>query len=141
MNFFGTLLKKKFYRALKIIFSHSFLRYIFIGLILNSAGFLFYIFLTMLEITPAISMSIVYFIFTAVSFFFHKNYSFQKESSPRSFIYFSIIHLSAYSINLLVIFIFVYMLNLPHQFIQGISVIFLAVYLYFMMSTYVFKRS
>jgi len=139
MNLFGALSNKRFYKSLKMILSHSFFKYIFIGIILNASGFLFYIFLTTLDITPAFSMSIVYILFTSLAFFLHKNYSFQKESSAKPFIPFLLIHISAYTLNLLSIYIFVYMLNFPHQLIQGISVIFLALYLYLMMRSYVFK--
>lgn len=117
----------------------SFLRYVTSGIFLNIFGFLTYLLLTFLGFEPKVSMSISYFFFLIIGFFWHKKFSFIKSNIIPSKLRFIFVHASAYLINLLLLFLMVDQLGFRHQYVQGFAIILVAIYLYLMLNHVVFK--
>lgn len=116
-----------------------FIRYVFNGFILNILGFLVYLLLTLIGIEPKVAMTLNYIFFLILGFFLHKNFSFISSNTNPSKLKFLMVHFSAYSLNLALLFLMVDMLQFKHQYVQGISVIFVAIYIYLMLNQHVFK--
>lgn len=88
---------------------------------------------------PKLAMSLNYVCFLVIGFYWHKNFSFLRSNVVPSKLKFFIVHCSAYLINLILLFLFVDLLQLNHQYVQGFAVIFVAIYLYLMLNRVVFK--
>tara|TARA_B100000900_G_C20541334_1_gene700613 strand:- start:196 stop:594 length:399 start_codon:yes stop_codon:yes gene_type:complete len=117
----------------------TFFRYAFNGIILNISGFLVYLLFTFIGIEPKVAMTINYIFFLIIGFFLHKNFSFIGSHINPSKFKFLMVHFSAYLLNLLLLFSMVDLFQFKHQYVQGISVVFVAIYIYLMLNQHVFK--
>jgi putative flippase GtrA len=136
---YGKLFKTKPLEILNNFFHSSLFRYSLNGIFLNGLGFVTYLFLTYLRIDPKLAMSIIYIFFLIIGFFWHKNFSFLSSNIAPSKFKFLLVHLSAYLINLALLFLFVDLLQFKHQYVQGLAIILVAIYLYMMLNRIVFK--
>jgi putative flippase GtrA len=136
---YGKLFKTKSLEVLSNFLHTSLFRYSINGIFLNTLGFLIYLFLTYLRIDPKLAMSITYIFFLIIGFFWHKQFSFMSSNIVPSKFRFLLVHFSAYFINLALLFLFVDLLQFKHQYVQGFTIILVAIYLYLMLNRIVFK--
>lgn len=119
----------------------QFLRYGIVGLVSNAIGFILYILLTTVGIRPKLAMSLLYIVGTLQTFLFNKKWTFSYNGKLRSTFgrYFSI-YAAGYLINLSVLILFVDRLGYQHQWVQGIMILVLAVFLFVMQKLWVFRH-
>lgn len=124
----------------RAVMRRQFIRYCIIGVVHNGAGYLLYLLVTWLGAEPKIAMSVLFVIGVAVSFLLNRNWSFaDKGSVSGSLTRFVIVYLTGYGLNLAALLVFFDRLGYPHQWVQGIATITIAVVL-FLLNRYVVFR-
>lgn len=113
-----------------------------VGISVNSLGYLLYLLLVYWFFEPKLAMTLLYFTGVLLSFFANRRFTFVDQRGVKSSGWrFLLSHCIGYLINLLLLMIFVDALNYPHEWVQGVAVIVVAVFLFFMSKLYVFKDS
>lgn len=120
----------------------QFIRFAIVGLVSNGVLYVGYILLTQYGIGPKISMTILFALGVLQTFFFNKNWSFAYHQNDKaSFIRYIVAYISAYFLNLIILMGFVDYLFWPHQLVQGLTILGLAVYLFILQKFWVFRFS
>ncbi|MFL1524179.1 GtrA family protein [Pseudomonas sp. O230] len=116
------------------------IRYAIVGVVINSTGFVIYLFLTWLGLNPILTMSCLYCIAVTISFFGSKNIAFNHEGSHATAAarYF-IAHLGGYGMNLSLLLFFHDYLAWPHQWVQAGATVVVALYLFVAFKLFVFR--
>ena len=115
------------------------LRYGLIGVGTNAAGYLVYLGVTHLGFAPKMTKTFFYFVGATVGFFGNKNLSFSFEgNSYRAALRYIIAHSLGYSVNLLLLTVFVDWYHYPHQWVQGIAILVVAVIIFVLFKFFVF---
>ena len=118
----------------------SFLKYALGGIILNFLAFSFYLLIIFFSIEPKIAMTITYIFSLIISFFWHKNLTFNNFYILSSHKIYTLVHFSAYIFNLVLLFILVDLLEFNPAYAQGFLIILVAIYLYLMLNRFVFRK-
>jgi putative flippase GtrA len=84
-------------------------------------------------------MSLVYSLGVLLTFFFNKNWTFQSKASNHRIFRYLLAYCLGYLLNLLILFVLVDHLGYPHQIIQGIAIICIALFLFFVQKAWVFR--
>lgn len=117
------------------------IRYAFVGLISNSTIFCLYLTITYNNVDPKIAMTLVYSIGTIIGFFGNRKLTFSHDGNVvYSALRYLLVHLLGYFLNFFILFAFVDHLGYPHQWIQAISVIIVATFLFIVYKNFVFKK-
>lgn len=117
----------------------QFLRYATVGLASNLLAYLFYILLTAVGLGPKFSMSLTYGIGVLQTFAFNKKWSFRFDGAPTpALIRYSTVYAVGYVINFLALILLVDQAGLPHQLVQGVMIVVLAVLIYLAQRHWVF---
>ena len=116
------------------------IRYAFVGIMSNSAGYLVYFLFTYLGVTPKITMTLLYSVFAAIGYIGNRKYTFSHKgnllgSGARYFL----AHFSGYFINLALLIIFVDHLGYAHQLVQAIAIFVVAIFLFLAFKYFVFR--
>jgi putative flippase GtrA len=120
----------------------QFSRYAIVGLVSNAMLFVLYLVLTGLGLGHKLSMTACFIIGVIQTFLFNKNWTFSYGFDfGGSFLRYWAGYLSAYIINLIILFVFVDYMQLPHQAVQGVTIILLALYLFLLQKIWVFRHS
>ncbi|WP_392891447.1 GtrA family protein [Pseudomonas migulae] len=118
----------------------QFIRYVVVGLVINSAGFVVYLFLTWLGLNPILTMSCLYCVAVTLSFFGSKKLIFNHQGSHGSAaLRYVLAHLGGYGINLSLLVFFHDHLAWPHQWVQAGATVVVAVYLFVVFKLFVFR--
>lgn len=117
-------------------------RYAFVGLLSNVAGYLVYLVFTYLGGTPKVTMTLLYGIGAAVSFFGNRNFTFEYQGSiigagGR----YVIAHCVGYSLNLGILIVFVDKWGYAHQWVQATAILIVAAFLFLVFKFLVFPVS
>ena len=133
-TFFNLLLNKESRKQL--------IRYAEIGIAHNSIGYFIYLLVTWFGVDPKIVVAISYPLSMLISYFGNKKYTFHSNAKiSTSSLKFLLAHFCSYSINLLMLYIFVDILNLPHQLIQLIAIFVCAFFLFLTLKLFVFAQT
>lgn len=117
-------------------------RYAVVGLASNLFGYLLYLGLTFLGVGPKLSMSLLYAIGVAQTFFFNKRWTFRHQGSGRgAMLRYCAAYGLGYLINLAVLMVLVDQWHWPHQWVQGVMILALAVMLFLLQKFWVFRPS
>ena len=120
----------------------QFSRYAIVGLVSNAMLFVLYLALTGLGLGHKLSMTACFIIGVIQTFLFNKNWTFSYGFDfGGSFLRYWAGYLSAYVINLIMLFVFVDYMQFPHQIVQGVAIILLALYLFLLQKVWVFRHS
>lgn len=118
------------------------IRYGAVGLLSNAIGFLLYLSITAAGMEPKLAMTLLYAVGVAQTFFFNKRWSFGHNGTYGSaFVRYCVSYALGYFINLAALFVFVDKLGHPHQIVQGVLVISLAVMLFLLQKFWVFRST
>lgn len=118
----------------------QFIRYATVGLISNAIGFAIYLAMTAAGIDHKTAMSLLYAIGVAQTFLFNKRWSFRHGGMHGpTFIRYCLSYGLGYVINLIVLIVLVDLLGYPHQLVQGVMVLSLAVMLFLLQKFWVFR--
>lgn len=117
----------------------QFLRFGVVGLVSNALLFLVYLALTELGIGHKAAMSAVYLLGVVQTFVFNKKWSFRHSGGVSgAFIRYLIAYGLGYLVNLAVLVVLVDSFRFPHQIVQGIMILVLAVLLFLAQKYWVF---
>lgn len=119
----------------------QFARYAFVGLASNLVLYLAYLGLTLLGLGPKTAMSVLYVLGVAQTFLFNRSWSFGHEGGLHgAFARYVASYAFGYLLNLIVLWIAVDRMGLPHQIVQGVMILTLAVMLFLLQKLWVFQE-
>ena len=111
-----------------------------VGITVNLAAYLAYLFITYLGGTPKLTMSVLYVVTAFVSFLGNRKLTFAyKGGLLGSGLRFSIAHFFGYLINLGLLFVLVDKFAYPHQGVQVFAIIVVAMFLFITFKLFVFR--
>jgi putative flippase GtrA len=115
-------------------------RYGIVGVASNLVGYFLYLGLTRLGLGPKAAMTLLYGVGVAQTFIFNKNWTFAHEqnSAPALFRYCASYGLG-YLINLAALIVAVDHWGWQHQWVQGVMIVCLAVFLFAAQKFWVFR--
>lgn len=120
----------------------QFARYAAVGLASNLVLYLAYLALTALGLGPKVAMSILYALGVAQTFAFNRTWSFGHEGGlHRAFTRYVASYAFAYGLNLGVLWLAVDREGLPHEIVQGVMILTLAVLLFLLQKFWVFPET
>ena len=120
----------------------QFLRYALVGLGSNLILYLAYLLLTSFGLGHKSAMTILYVIGVAQTFLFNRTWSFRHQGGLHgSFARYVAAYAFGYLLNLAVLWIAVDRMGLPHQIVQGIMILTLAVMLFLLQKFWVFPET
>lgn len=115
------------------------LRYAFVGLLSNMAGYLAYLAFTYLGGTPKITMTLLYGVGATVGFFGNRSLTFEHRGNIISAGFrYVIAHCIGYFLNLSILIVFVDKLGYAHQWVQAIAIFIVAAFLFLAFKVFVF---
>ena len=120
----------------------QFIRYATVGLISNALGYLLYLAFTAAGMEHKMAMTLLYGVGVAQTFFFNKRWSFRHGGMHGpAFARYCIAYGLGYVLNLLALLVLVDRLSYPHEIVQGLMVLSLAVMLFLLQKFWVFRPS
>ncbi len=118
------------------------LRYGFVGITINLAGYMVYLLLTYLGATPKITMSLLYGVGAAIGFMGNRRFTFaHKGSLVGTGIRYAIAHCFGYFLNLAILIVMVDKLGYTHQWVQAVAIFIVAGFLFMTFKYFVFRKS
>ena len=118
----------------------QFIRYSVVGLASNLLCYLVYLGLTKLGMNPKLAMSLLYALGVMQTFVFNKRWTFEHAGPRRTVFYrYCTAYGLGYLFNLAVLYLTVDLLGYPHQLIQGIMILTLAMMLFLAQKFWVFR--
>jgi putative flippase GtrA len=115
------------------------IRFGFVGLVSNLILYFVYLIITAVGVEYKISMTVLFCLGALQTFFFNKRWTFNHDGLLRSsLIKYLTVYSFAYLFDLGCLMVFVDVLGYPHQIIQGILIIVVALMLYYLQSRWVF---
>lgn len=114
-------------------------RYGLVGGSTNLVGYILYLFLTYNGGDPKSTMTILYGLGVAVSFYGNRKFTFaHKNQSYETAIKYCIVYGAGYILNLLILVVLVDYFGFPHQLIQFIAIFIVALFLFVTSKNFVF---
>ena len=118
----------------------QFMRYATVGLASNLVLYLAYLALTAAGIESKLAMSLLYVLGVVQTFAFNKRWSFRHGGvRGATFVRYCASYALGYLINLGVLLVFVDRLGYPHQAVQGVMILALAILLFLLQKYWVFR--
>lgn len=118
------------------------LRFIIVGVASNLILYLLYLILTSVGLGHKIAMTVLYLIGTLQTYWFNRRWTFEDRSGfKRTFLRYITAYALAYGFNLLVLVLLVDRLGLAHEFVQGVMIPLVAVLLFLLQKSWVFRPS
>jgi len=118
----------------------QFVRYGVIGVLNNSLLYLLYLLITGYGIEPKLAMTILYCLGLCTSFLGNRKWTFEhRDATKRAIFRYVIAQLFGYLLNVALLYLFVDRIGYPHQWIQLIAIIVVAVYLFLALKFFVFR--
>ena len=115
-------------------------RYVIVGLASNLLCYLAYLGLSALGMDPKLAMTILYAVGVLQTFFFNKKWTFRQDGAvPAAFYRYCFAYGVGYLLNLLVLYVLVDLQGYPHQIIQAVMIIVLAMLLFLGQKFWVFR--
>jgi putative flippase GtrA len=116
-------------------------RYALVGTTINIAGYLVYLLITFLGVTPKIAVTFLYIAGASVGFWGNRKLAFMHQGSLLgSGVRYIIAHIFGYLLNLAILILFVDMLGYAHQWVQAFAVFVVAGYLFLAFKFFVFPN-
>lgn len=117
------------------------LRYAFVGLASNLVLYLLYLLLTTAGLGHKSAMTILFALGTLQTFGLNKRWTFEHRGFVHStFVKYIAAYCLCYLLNLVALLILVDHLGLPHQGVQGVMILALAIMLFMLQKLWVFRR-
>lgn len=116
------------------------LRYGLVGLASNSAGYLAYLLLTELGLSPKLTMTGLYASGAAIAFFGNRNFTFGDGGriGPAA-VRFMAVYAVGWLVNLSILVFFVDHRGQPHWMVQGIAILIVAALIFVLQRYFVFR--
>lgn len=118
------------------------LRFVTVGLASNLGLYLLYLLLTMVGLGPKSAMTLLFALGMLQTFVLNKCWTFQHHGFARvAFVKYGLVYALGYVVNLAALFLLVDQLGLPHQPVQGLMILSLAVVFFLLHKLWVFRVS
>ena len=116
-------------------------RYGTVGLASNALGYLLYLGLTYFGMGPKLAMSLLYSVGVLQTFVFNKQWSFRFEGAATpALVRYATVYVAGYAINFFALMLLVDQMGLPHQWVMGVLVLFMAVFFFAAQKFWVFRQ-
>jgi len=116
-------------------------RYGAVGIASNLVGYLLYVAVTYIGVSPKVAMTLLYLAGAAIGYLGNKRLVFSHTGSIlRSSAGYFVAHAAGYAANLVILYTFVDILGYPHQIIQAVAIFMVAGYLFLVLNFIVFKN-
>ena len=116
-------------------------KYGLVGFLNNLLGYLIYILVTWFWLDPKIAVTLMYPIGAVTAYFGHARYSFSyKGNHLHSIVRYIIAHLIGYATNIGILHLFWSRLGYPHQLVQAVAIMVVAVILFLLFRYFVFPK-
>lgn len=117
-------------------------RYGIVGVLSNAVGYLLYIGITAAGMEHKLAMTLLYVVGVAQTFIFNKRWSFKHRGTHwPALVRYGASYALGYLINLLALLVLVDQLGYPHQIVQGVMILSLAVLLFLLQKFWVFRST
>lgn len=114
-------------------------RYGVVGIGVNVAGYLLYLFITYLGVAPMLAMSVLYVVGAVGGFWGNKTLTFSHDgNSMRAAVRYVIAHFAGYLINLGILTVMTHELGYSHQVAQAVGIVVVAGFLFLASRFFVF---
>ena len=118
----------------------EFLRYAIVGIVSNALLFVLYLMFTSLGVGHNLAASLVYAVGVAQTFVFNRAWSFRDRGARGiAFARYVAAYAFGYVLNMIVLIALVDRAGYPHQWVQGIMILILAVILFLLQKHWVFR--
>ncbi|MEM7376710.1 MAG: GtrA family protein [Pseudomonadota bacterium] len=118
------------------------LRYGIVGVLTNAGGYAVYLLLTWVWASPKVVMTGLYAAGAVAAFFANRRFTFDDHGHIGSAgVRYLIAHVLGYLLNLTLLLVFVDSLGYPHQAVQAIAIVVVALFLFFLSRWYVFRST
>ncbi len=119
--------------------SKEFIRYAVVGAVANVSGFLFYVLLTALGLSPILAVSMLYPTHIGLSFYLNKKWSFSHEGRiSASSVRYLLSYLGCYILNVLTLEYFHGYFGFSHVIVQAVAVLVIVPLLFVTQKLWVF---
>ena len=119
----------------------QFARFVIVGLASNGALYLLYLALTRIGTGHKVAMSMLFLAGTIQTFFFNKTWSFKhRGGTPTALVRYGLAYGVAYLVNLIVLIVLVDWQQWPHEYVQGLMILTLAMCLFIAQKLWVFRE-
>lgn len=116
------------------------LRYGMVGVLSNLVGYLLYLAITGAGVEHKLTMSLLYVVGVAQTFFFNRRWSFRhKGAHGPALLRYCIAYALGYLFNLWALWLMVDVLGHPHQLVQAVMVFLVAALLFLLQKLWVFR--
>lgn len=120
----------------------QFIRYAVVGLASNLISYLLYLLATWLGLGPKTSMTVLYMLGVLQTFVFNKSWSFRFAGAPvPALLRYGAAYALGYVINFLALILLVDQAGLPHQLVQGVMILVIAIMLFLAQRYWVFRQA
>jgi len=120
----------------------QFFRYAVVGLASNVISYLLYLLATWLGVGPKMAMTWLYVLGVLQTFLFNKRWSFRFAGTGSSvLVRYATVYALGYVINFLTLMLLVEQAGLPHQLVQGMMILVVAVILFIAQRYWVFPQA
>ena len=117
----------------------QFVRFAIVGLLSNGVLYLAYVGLTAAGLGPKAAMTLLYVLGTLQGFLFNKHWSFRsRHSHGPELVRYALAYAFGYLLNLAALIVFVDAWHLPHQAVQAVMIVVLALVLFALQKFWVF---
>lgn len=118
----------------------QFIRYVIVGLASNAVIYIAYIVLTLVGMGPKLAMSLLYGVGVLQTFVFNKNWSFRFDGAATpALVRYATVYATGYVIQFLALMLLVDQIGLPHQWVMGALILFIALLLFLAQKYWVFR--
>lgn len=120
----------------------QFIRYVLVGLASNAVVYIAYLVLTKFGMGPKLAMSLLYCVGVLQTFVFNKKWSFRFQGAATpALVRYATVYAVGYAINFFALLWLVDKLRLPHQWVMGVLVLFMAVFFFVAQKFWVFRQA
>lgn len=120
----------------------QFIRYVVVGLASNAVIYVVYLALTQLGMGPKLAMSLLYCLGVLQTFVFNKTWSFRFEGAATpALVRYATVYAMGYVIQFLALMLLVDRMGLPHQWVMGVLILFMALLLFIAQKFWVFRHT
>ena len=118
------------------------LRYGLVGVLTNLVIYGGYLAITSYDIAPKVAMTVMYAVGAAFGFVGHRKWTFVHNGNVRAAaMRLTVAHGCGYLLNYFILLTFVDKFEYPHQFVQAVSIVFVAAFLFLLFKFWVFRSS
>jgi len=119
----------------------EFIRYAIVGVVSNALLFVLYLSLTVAGVGHKLAATLVYAVGVAQTFVFNRSWSFRYEGAAHhAFARYIAAYAVGYIVNMIALATLVDRAGYPHQWVQGIMIVVLAVMLFLLQKFWVFRQ-